>query len=114
MAETAHGHEDNEPEWLTLARDTVLAVAFQRATRQVHAVGKDGRTRMGCVDLLGCYAVDEMEKKWAAYLGMEKLTVPVPTEAEAMQLMAQGKGWREWIAAQTESTVPPVPEGKLL
>lgn len=91
-------NRSNEPDWNALARDTLRAIAFQRATRGVHNVGRDGRTRMGCVDLLGCYAVDEMAMAWAQALDANMPVLPAPTEEQAMLLMSERKGWREWLA----------------
>jgi hypothetical protein len=92
----------NEPEWLTLAKETVLAIAFQRGTRGEFVVGKDGRVRLGCIDLLGMYAVDEMARKWADYLGIEfPDNLPNVGEQEAMQIMGRRGNWREAIAMET-------------
>ena len=88
----------NEPDWEALARDTIRAIAFQRATRRVHPVGRDGRARMGCADLLGCYAVDEMMAAWAQALDCPLPEIPTPTEEQAMALMSERKGWRDWLA----------------
>jgi hypothetical protein len=91
--------QGNEPEWLRLALDTVRAVAFQRATRGVHVVGRDGRVRLGCVDLLGMYAVDEVMRQWAAYLSVTVPELPAPDESTAMRLLAGGGTWRDFLAS---------------
>lgn len=88
----------NQPDWDALARDTILAIAFQQATRGVHSVGRDGRSRMGCVDLLCYYAVDEMLAAWVHALDVPRPEILAPSEEQAMALMAERKGWRDWLS----------------
>lgn len=90
---------ENEPYWMQCVRDLVLAVAFQRATRRVHVIGKDGRVRHGCVDLLGCYAVDDMARELCRAMKTDfPENITAPDERTAMQMLAEGKTWRDWLA----------------
>lgn len=87
----------NEPDWYVAARGLAAAIMFQRGTRGIHVVGRDGRTRMGCVDLLGCYAVDEAAKEFCGAAGIEFRSLEPPTEHEAMFMMAAGLRWLDWL-----------------
>lgn len=88
----------NEPDYFRIAADLAKAVMFQRATRKVHVVGKDGRVRLGCVDLLGCYAVDEAARELCSALGEEFREIEPPTEGEAMFMLGRKLTWRSWMA----------------
>ena len=88
----------NQPDWEALARDTIKAIVFQAATRSVHTVGRDGRARVGAVDILGCYAVDDMMAAWTHALDCLVPEIPSPSEQQAMLLLAEGKSWRDWVA----------------
>lgn len=97
MGEDMASAVGNEPNWHELAKAMAVAIMFQRGTRGVHVIGRDGRVRMGQVDLFGCYAVDEMAKRFCDIAGIEFTSIAPPTEHEAMFMALAGMTWMDWL-----------------
>lgn len=97
MTQNIPSADDNQPDWFTFAKAMAIAVMFQRGTRGVHVIGRDGRAKAGCVDLLGCYAVDEMAEAFCNAAGIEFDSINPPTEHEAMFMLLAGMTWQDWL-----------------
>jgi hypothetical protein len=80
-----------EPDWYVLALGMARAILQQRASRQVHKVGRDGRVRFGCVDLLACNQVDDAARAFCDALGVPFNAPPPLTEEQAMAELIRGQ-----------------------
>jgi hypothetical protein len=70
---------------------------FERATRGEHTVGKDGRARMGMVNLLGCYALDDTAREFCELAGLPFGQIDAPSEHQAMFMAMTGRKWSDWF-----------------
>jgi hypothetical protein len=70
---------------------------FQRGTRREHVVGRDGRVRMGMVDLLGCYIVDDAAREFCELAGIPFESADVPNEHQAFYMSVTGRKWPDWF-----------------
>lgn len=85
------------PDWFAVARGLANAIMFQRSTRGEHTVGRDGRVRMGMVDLLGCYIVDDAAREFCEMAGLPFGDTEVPNEHQAFYMALTGRKWLDWF-----------------
>lgn len=85
------------PDWFEVAKGLANAILFNRATRKEHVVGKDGRVRMGMVDLLACYCIDDLAREFCEMAGLPFGDVDVPNEHQAFFMSATGRSWTDWF-----------------
>lgn len=90
------------PDWFEVARGLANAIMFQRATRAEHVVRKDGLTRVGMVDLFGCYAVDEAAREFCELAGLPFGQIEAPNEHQAMYMSVTGRNWHHWFTERDE------------
>lgn len=85
------------PDWYEVAKGLANAIMFNRATRKEHVVGKDGRVRMGIVDLFACYCIDDAAREFCEMAGIPFGDVDVPNEHQAFFMSVTGRSWSDWF-----------------
>jgi hypothetical protein len=88
---------NDQPDWFEIAKGLAHAIMFNRATRAEHVVGRDGRVRMGMVDLLACYAIDDAAREFFDLAGLPVAEVEAPNEHQAMFMAVTGRKWHHWF-----------------
>ncbi len=104
------------PDWFEVAKAMANAIMFQRGTRGEHVVGRDGRTRMGMVDLFGCYIVDAAAREFCELAGIPFGEVETPNEHQAFYMSVTGRQWPDWFtdrAAIIDGAGPSPGKGKV-
>ena len=85
------------PDWFDAAKGLAMAIMFQRTMRSEHTVGRDGRARMGMVNLFGCYAVDTAAREFCEMAGLPFGNVEAPNEHQAFFMAVTGRQWSDWF-----------------
>lgn len=93
---------NSSPDWYEVAKAMAFAIMFQRSTRSEHVVGRDGRTRMGMIDLFGCYIVDDAAREFCELAGLPFQDVDAPNEHQAFYMSVMGMGWADWFTRREE------------